>query len=187
MPGGSPEGPRGELSVRTLAMPADTKPAGDIFGGWIMSLMDVAGGLSATCAASGRVATVAVTDMALHLPVKVGDVVSGSAELVRVGRTSLTLRDRPGAAPAHRRPHQRDLSGFHLCRVGRCRPAAPHSARGGGRPNPRAARLKAVFFTGRRPASFQTARRCARPATGGFWPRARAAASLAEMGDEQIH
>ena len=96
MPGGSPEGPRGELSVRMLAMPADTKPAGDIFGGWIMSLMDVAGGISATCAASGRFATVAATDMALHLPVKVGDVVSCSTELVRVGRTSLTLRDRPG-------------------------------------------------------------------------------------------
>ena len=90
--GSAPEEPKGELSVRMLAMPADTNPAGDIFGGWIMSLMDVAGGISAACAARGRVATVAVTDMAFHLPVKVGDVVACYTELVRVGRTSLTLR-----------------------------------------------------------------------------------------------
>ena len=91
-PGTAQEEPKGELSVRTLAMPADTNPAGDIFGGWIMSLMDVAGGISAACAARGRVATVAVTDMAFHLPVKVGDVVACYTDLVRVGRTSLTLR-----------------------------------------------------------------------------------------------
>ena len=87
-----PEQPTGELAVRTLAMPADTNPAGDIFGGWIMSLMDVAGGISATQFARGRVATVAVTDMAFHLPVKVGDVVACYTALVRLGRTSLTLR-----------------------------------------------------------------------------------------------
>ena len=58
-----PEGPKGELAVQTLAMPANTNPAGDIFGGWIMSLMDVAGGITATRLANGRVATVAVTDM----------------------------------------------------------------------------------------------------------------------------
>ncbi len=86
------EEPTGELSVRMLAMPADTNPAGDIFGGWIMSMMDVAGGITATRMANGRVATVAVTDMAFHLPVKVGDVVCCHTELVRIGRTSLTLR-----------------------------------------------------------------------------------------------
>jgi acyl-CoA thioesterase YciA len=91
-PAAPAEVPRGELSVRTLAMPADTNPAGDIFGGWIMSLMDVAGGISATRLANGRVATVAVTDMAFHLPVKVGDVVACYTDLVRLGRTSLTLR-----------------------------------------------------------------------------------------------
>jgi acyl-CoA thioesterase YciA len=86
------EEPRGELAVRTLAMPADTNPAGDIFGGWIMSLMDVAGGISAARLAGGRVATVAVTDMAFLRPVKMGDVVCCYTDLLRIGRTSLTLR-----------------------------------------------------------------------------------------------
>ncbi len=69
------EEPRGELAVRTLATPADTNPSGDVFGGWLMSLMDVAGGIAAGAVAQGRVATVAVTDMAFLRPVKVGDVV----------------------------------------------------------------------------------------------------------------
>ena len=90
---GMPAGePRGEMAVRTLAMPADTNPAGDIFGGWLMSLMDVAGGIAAGAVAQGRVATVAVTDMAFLRPVKVGDVVCCYTELARKGRTSLTLR-----------------------------------------------------------------------------------------------
>jgi acyl-CoA thioesterase YciA len=89
---GTPAEARGELAVRTLAMPADTNPAGDIFGGWIMSLMDVAGGITATALAQGRVATVAVTDMTFLRPVKVGDVVCCYTDLERTGRTSLTLR-----------------------------------------------------------------------------------------------
>ncbi len=84
-------GPRGELAARTLAMPADTNPAGDIFGGWIMSLMDAAGGITATRCAQGRVVTVAVTDMAFLRPVKVGDVVCCYTDPVRTRRTSLTL------------------------------------------------------------------------------------------------
>lgn len=87
-----PTGPRGELSVRTLAMPADTNPTGDIFGGWIMSLMDVAGGIAAATWAQGRTATVAVTDMTFLGPVKVGDVVCCYSDLERLGRTSITLR-----------------------------------------------------------------------------------------------
>ncbi len=83
--------PRGELAVRMLAMPADTNPAGDIFGGWIMSLMDVAGGISASARARGRVATVAATDMAFLRPVKVGDVVCCYSSLARTGRTSVTF------------------------------------------------------------------------------------------------
>ena len=86
------ERPEGELTVQTLAMPANTIPAGDIFGGWIMSLMDVAGGITATRIANGWVATVTVTDMTFLRPVKVGDVVACYTDLVRVGRTSLTLR-----------------------------------------------------------------------------------------------
>ena len=68
-------GPRGELALRTVAMPADTNPAGDIFGGWIMSLMDLAAGTAAAAVAKGRVATAAVSRLEFLLPVKVGDVV----------------------------------------------------------------------------------------------------------------
>ena len=89
---GMPAEPKGEMAVRTRARPADTNPAGDIFGGWIMSLMDVAGGIAAGGLAQGRVATVAVTDMAFLRPVKVGDVVCCYTDLARLGRTSLTLR-----------------------------------------------------------------------------------------------
>ena len=83
--------PRGELSLRTVAMPADTNPAGDIFGGWIMSLMDLAAGVAAGTRAKGRVATAAVSNLSFIQPVKVGDVVCVYTEIVRTGRTSVTL------------------------------------------------------------------------------------------------
>lgn len=83
--------PRGELTLRTLAMPADTNPSGDIFGGWIMSLMDLAGGMKAAQVAEGRVVTVAASRMAFMKPVKVGDQVCCYAEVGRIGRTSLVL------------------------------------------------------------------------------------------------
>ena len=65
--------PRGTLAIRTLAMPADTNPAGDIFGGWLMSQMDIAGGVHAEWRARGRVATVALEGMVFEKPVWVGD------------------------------------------------------------------------------------------------------------------
>lgn len=83
--------PRGELTLRTLAMPADTNPSGDIFGGWIMSLMDLAGGMKAARVVEGRVVTAAVSRMAFMKPVKVGDQVCCYAEVRRIGRTSLVL------------------------------------------------------------------------------------------------
>ena len=83
--------PTGELSLRTVAMPADTNPAGDIFGGWIMSLMDLAAGVSAGTRAKGRVATAAVSNLSFLAPVKVGDVVCVYTEVVRTGRSSITL------------------------------------------------------------------------------------------------
>ena len=83
--------PRGELSLRTVAMPADTNPAGDIFGGWIMSLMDLAAGVAASSEAKGRVATAAVSNLSFLRPVKVGDVVCVYTEVNRIGRTSITL------------------------------------------------------------------------------------------------
>lgn len=86
------QGPRGTLAIRTLAMPADTNPAGDIFGGWLLSQMDIAGGETAGNRARGRTATVAVEAMTFHLPVFVGDMVSCYAEVVKVGRTSIAVR-----------------------------------------------------------------------------------------------
>jgi acyl-CoA thioesterase YciA len=83
--------PRGELSIRTLAMPADANPNGDIFGGWVLSQMDIAGGIVAAQRARGRVATVAVTAMTFHLPVYIGDVLCVYAGVARIGRTSLTI------------------------------------------------------------------------------------------------
>ena len=85
------ETPRGELALRISAMPADTNAAGDIFGGWIMGLMDMAAGSIAHVRARGRVATVAVSDLRFVRPVKVGNLVSCYVELVSVGRTSITL------------------------------------------------------------------------------------------------
>ena len=76
--------PRGTLAIRTLAMPADANPGGDIFGGWVLSQMDIAGGIVARERARGRVATVAVTAMTFHLPVYVGDVLNRSAILQEV-------------------------------------------------------------------------------------------------------
>lgn len=83
--------PRGELSLRTVAMPADTNPAGDIFGGWIMSLMDLAAGIAAGTRAKGRVATAAVSNLSFLQPVKVGDVVCVYTEIAKTGRTSITV------------------------------------------------------------------------------------------------
>jgi acyl-CoA thioesterase YciA len=83
--------PRGELALRTLAMPADTNPSGDIFGGWLMSNMDIAAGMSAGALANGRVVTAAVSHLSFLQPVKVGDTVCIYTHKVRVGRTSITL------------------------------------------------------------------------------------------------
>ena len=83
--------PKGELASRTLAMPADSNPKGDIFGGWIMSLMDSAGKMSATPHAGGRVVTVAVSNITFLQPVHVGDTVCCYTDVKRIGRTSITL------------------------------------------------------------------------------------------------
>ena len=83
--------PRGELTVSTVAMPKDANPSGDIFGGWILSQMDIAGDIAAARRARGRVATVAVQQMVFHLPVKIGDLVSCYADIVKIGRTSITV------------------------------------------------------------------------------------------------
>ncbi len=86
------ETPRGQLAIRTVAMPADTNAAGDIFGGWLLSQMDIAGGITAMARAEGRVVTVAIEAMKFHRPVFVGDVLCAYADMVRIGHTSLTYR-----------------------------------------------------------------------------------------------
>ena len=83
--------PKGTLTVRTLAMPADTNPAGDIFGGWVMSQMDIAGAIAAVERAQGRVVTIAVDSMTFIAPVKVGDVLCVYTTVERVGNTSITI------------------------------------------------------------------------------------------------
>ena len=83
--------PTGTLTIRTLAMPADTNPSGDIFGGWVMSQMDIAGAVAAVERAKGRVATVAVEAMTFISPVKVGDILCVYTSVERTGTTSITV------------------------------------------------------------------------------------------------
>jgi len=83
--------PLGDLSIRTLAMPADTNQNGDIFGGWLLGQMDIAGGIFASKVAKSRTVTVAIEAMSFRKPVYVGDVVSVHATLVRIGKTSVTV------------------------------------------------------------------------------------------------
>jgi acyl-CoA thioesterase YciA len=83
--------PRGELAARHLAMPAHTNPAGNIFGGWIMASMDAAAGMTTTRLAEAQTVTVAVSNMVFMQPVKVGDTVCFYTDVMRIGRTSITL------------------------------------------------------------------------------------------------
>lgn len=84
--------PQGQDPIlRLVTMPSDTNHAGDVFGGWIMSQVDIAGSLPAIRRARGRVATVAVNSFVFKQPVFVGDVVSFYANIVKVGRTSITV------------------------------------------------------------------------------------------------
>ena len=87
----SPEAPKGELVIRTIAMPADTNPNGDIFGGWIMSQMDLGSGILAAKTAQTRVVTVAMDGMSFLQPVCVGDTVACYAWVEKIGRTSMTI------------------------------------------------------------------------------------------------
>jgi len=85
------EQPRGELAVRTVAMPGDTNANGDIFGGWVMSRMDQAGGIAGVSRSRGRVVTVAVEAMTFIRPVRVGDVLCVYTEIESIGRTSMKI------------------------------------------------------------------------------------------------
>lgn len=83
--------PRGKITIQTLAMPADTNPSGDIFGGWLVSQMDLAAGVLAKEVSAGRVATIAIQSMTFLRPVHVGDLVSCYVDLEKQGKTSLTI------------------------------------------------------------------------------------------------
>jgi acyl-CoA thioesterase YciA len=83
--------PRGALTVRIIAMPADTNANGDIFGGWVLSRMDQAGGIAGVERARGRVVTVAIDAMQFIRPVRVGDVLEVYTEVERIGRTSMNI------------------------------------------------------------------------------------------------
>src|ERR1700758_4704234 len=84
--------PTSEPAIRTIAMPADTNPHGDIFGGWLLCQMDLAGATVATRRAGGRVVTIAITAMVFHRPVCVGDEVSCYASVSKTGNTSMTIK-----------------------------------------------------------------------------------------------
>jgi len=86
-----PESPKGELVIRTIAMPKDTNPNGDIFGGWLMSQMDLGSGILASKTAKTRVVTVAVEGMSFLQPVRVGDTVACYAWVEKIGRTSMVI------------------------------------------------------------------------------------------------
>jgi acyl-CoA thioesterase YciA len=83
--------PSGELTLQTLAMPADTNPNGDVFGGWLMSQMDLAGSIKAAAIARGRITTVAAGSMAFLRPVPVGATISCYAEILEIGRSSVRI------------------------------------------------------------------------------------------------
>jgi acyl-CoA thioesterase YciA len=84
--------PQGDLALRTTAMPADTNANGDIFGGWLVSHMDMAAGIEARHYAKSRVVTVAIDSLVFIKPVNIGDTVSCYADLIKVGRTSMQFK-----------------------------------------------------------------------------------------------
>lgn len=96
--------PDGELLLRTSPMPSDTNQNGDIFGGWIMSQMDIAGGMMAIEVSAGRAVTIAVDAMKFIKPVKVGDIVCCYGNITRIGTTSLTIKLEVWVKPALRCP-----------------------------------------------------------------------------------
>ena len=124
--------PDTEPALRTLAMPADANPNGDIFGGWVLAQMDLAGGVVAARRAGGRFVTVAVEAMRFHAPIAVGDLVTCYARVVKSGRTSITVAVETWArAPAPQRGGEGDRGHLHLRGDRRGGPPPP-AARGPG-------------------------------------------------------
>ena len=126
------EVPRGELVIRIIAMPRDTNVNGDIFGGWLVSLMDLGASIAAKELCLGRSVTVAINGMVFHHPVHVGDTVSCYAEVLRVGRTSMTINVQAWAMPMDQGRKVKVTEGvFTFVAVdekGKPRPVYPESA-----------------------------------------------------------
>ena len=119
-----------ELAIRVMAMPADTNASGDIFGGWLMSQVDIAGSIIARRRANGRIVTVAVDSFQFHQPVFVGDLISCYARITRVGRTSLTVNvkayaERQGTAHESIQVTEADLTYVAVDAQRRPRPLTP--------------------------------------------------------------
>ena len=113
-----PQDPTGrQLTIRVLAMPADANPHGDIFGGWLMSQIDIAGSVVAIQTAQGRVVTVAVNEMRFILPVLVGDLVSLYARVKQVGTTSVTVEVEAFAEREQERNRQQRVASATLTYV----------------------------------------------------------------------
>ena len=124
------EKPHGELTIRAMAMPADTNANGDIFGGWVMARMDQAGGIAALERAKGRVVTVAVDAMTFIRPVKVGDILEVFTGVEGVGRTSIKIHVEAWARRFTTRHHEKVTDGtFTFVAIGedgRPRPVPAH-------------------------------------------------------------
>ena len=119
-----------ELAIRVMAMPADTNAAGDIFGGWLMSQVDIAGSIIARRHANGRIVTVAVDSFQFHQPVFVGDLISCYARITRTGRTSITVNvkayaERQGASHEIIQVTEADLTYVAVDEQRRPRPLPP--------------------------------------------------------------
>lgn len=125
-------GPRPGAALQTIAMPADTNANGDIFGGWLMGQMDLGASVLARTLAEGRVATVAVSDMLFHHPVRVGDVVSIFPSVEKTGRTSMTLfvevRIFNGESGEERQVAECRIVFVAIDKKGKPRPIPPRSA-----------------------------------------------------------
>ena len=102
--------PRGELSIRTIAMPADTNHNGDIFGGWLLCQMDLAGYRIACKQAHSRITTVAIDSLSFRCPVSVGDSVCCYCEIIDIGRTSLKIRIETWALSLENDDHRRKVT-----------------------------------------------------------------------------